>query len=66
LPDIPGDEVLTHLLADPETRDIPVMILSADATPTRIERLLAQGARAYLTKPFDVAELLALFDATLA
>ncbi len=66
LPDIPGDEVLTRLLADPETRDIPVVILSADATPTRIERLLAQGARAYLTKPFDVAELLALFDATLA
>jgi signal transduction histidine kinase/CheY-like chemotaxis protein len=66
LPDIPGDEVLARLLADPETRDIPVVILSADATPARIEQLLAQGARAYLTKPFDVTELLALFDATLA
>jgi CheY-like chemotaxis protein len=66
LPDIPGDEVLARLLKDPETRDIPVVILSADATPARIERLLAQGARAYLTKPFDVAELLALFDTTLA
>jgi CheY-like chemotaxis protein len=65
LPDIPGDEVLARLLADPETRDIPVVILSADATPTRIERLLAQGARAYLTKPFDVTELLTLFDTTL-
>jgi signal transduction histidine kinase/ActR/RegA family two-component response regulator len=66
LPDIPGDEVLARLLKDPETRDIPVVILSADATPARIERLLAQGARAYLTKPFDVAELLALFDTTLS
>jgi signal transduction histidine kinase/ActR/RegA family two-component response regulator len=66
LPDIPGDEVLARLLADSETRDIPVVILSADATPARIERLLAQGARAYLTKPFDITELLALFDATLA
>jgi len=65
LPDMPGDEVLARLLEDPETRDIPVVILSADATPGRIERLLAQGARSYLTKPFDVAELLALFDANL-
>ena len=65
LPDIPGDEVLARLLEDPETRDIPVVILSADATPVRIERLLTQGARSYLTKPFDVAELLALFDAHL-
>jgi len=66
LPDIPGDEVLARLLEDPETRDIPVVILSADATPVRIERLLTQGARSYLTKPFDVAELLALFDANLS
>jgi CheY-like chemotaxis protein len=54
------------LRLDPETRQIPVVILSADATPGRIERLLAQGASRYLTKPFDVAELLALFDTTLA
>jgi signal transduction histidine kinase/CheY-like chemotaxis protein len=66
LPDIPGDEVLTHLRAEPETRNIPVVVLSADATPAQIERLLALGARAYLTKPFDVAELLALVDETLA
>jgi signal transduction histidine kinase len=66
LPDIPGDEVLARLLADPDTRDIPVVILSADATPAQIERLLALGARAYLTKPFDVTELLALVDETLA
>ena len=42
-----------------------MVILSADAMPGRIERLLGQGAHAYLTKPFDVAELLALFDTTL-
>jgi CheY-like chemotaxis protein len=65
LPDVSGEEVLARLLEDPGTRDIPVVILSADATPTRIDRLLAQGARSYLTKPFDVAELLALFDTNL-
>lgn len=66
LPDVPGDEVLARLRLHPETREIPVVILSADATPGRIERLLAQGARAYLTKPFEIAELLALFDTTLS
>jgi signal transduction histidine kinase/ActR/RegA family two-component response regulator len=65
LPDVPGGEVLTRLLADPKTKAIPVVILSADATPGRMSRLLEQGARAYLTKPLDVRQLLALIDNTL-
>jgi CheY-like chemotaxis protein len=36
---------------------IPVVVLSADATPGTIRRLLARGAHAYLTKPFDLAEV---------
>ena len=36
--------------------------LSADARPGLIQRLLDQGARAFLTKPLDVRELLELFD----
>jgi len=43
-----------------------VIILSADATPGQISRLLAAGARAYLTKPLDVQELLAKVDACCA
>jgi CheY-like chemotaxis protein len=54
LPDLPGDEVLTRLLADPQTWNIPVVMISADATPRQIERLLALGAREYLTKPLDI------------
>jgi signal transduction histidine kinase/CheY-like chemotaxis protein len=65
LPDIPGSEVLTRLLADPTTKAIPVVILSADATPGRMSRLLEQGAQAYLTKPLNVRELLKLIDNTL-
>src|SRR6266404_3116401 len=65
LPDMPGADVLVRLLADPTTKAIPVVILSADATPGRISRLLEQGARAYLTKPLDVRELLSLIDDTL-
>jgi PAS domain S-box-containing protein len=66
LPDISGAEVLHRLRAQPETANIPVAILSADATERQIERQLAAGARAYLTKPLNVAELLALVDETLA
>jgi signal transduction histidine kinase/CheY-like chemotaxis protein len=62
LPDIPGSQVLARLLADPVTKAIPVVILSADATPGQMSRLVEQGARAYLTKPLDVKQLLALFD----
>ena len=65
LPDIPGDEVLRRLRATPETRDIPVVVISADATPRQIDRLLAAGARAYLTKPLDVKKLLAIVTETL-
>jgi len=62
LPDMPGQEVLGRLHADPRTADIPVVILSADATPSLIRQLLEQGARAFLTKPLDVRELLGLLD----
>jgi signal transduction histidine kinase/ActR/RegA family two-component response regulator len=62
LPDLAGTEVLARLRGDPRTQEIPVVILSADATPGQITRLLAQGARAYLTKPLDIKELLTLLD----
>jgi PAS domain S-box-containing protein len=62
LPDIPGEEILRRLQGAPETRSIPVVVISADATHGQIERLLAAGARAYLTKPFDVKQFLGLID----
>jgi len=65
LPDLPGSDVLARLSADPRTRGIPVVILSADATPGQIKRLLEQGAREYLTKPLDIRQVLALEDDTL-
>jgi signal transduction histidine kinase/ActR/RegA family two-component response regulator len=62
LPDINGEEILAELRADPSTASIPVVILSADATPGRVQRLLTAGAHAYLTKPLDVRQLLATLD----
>jgi CheY-like chemotaxis protein len=62
LPDMPGEEVLRRLRAGSKTADIPVVILSANARPDLITRLLEKGARSFLTKPLDVKELLALLD----
>jgi CheY-like chemotaxis protein len=62
LPDMPGQEVLRRLRAEPRTAQVPVVVLSADARPTLIKELLAQGVRAFITKPLDVKELLELLD----
>jgi CheY-like chemotaxis protein len=66
LPDISGDEVLRQLKADPLTRAIPIIMVSADAMGDRIQQLLQQGASGYLTKPYKVAELLGIIEQTLA
>ncbi|HEX6038181.1 ATP-binding response regulator, partial [Longimicrobium sp.] len=62
LPDIPGEEVLRRLRADSRTMDIPVVVISADATRDSLERLRAAGANAYLTKPLDLDDFLATLE----
>ncbi|MBY0397875.1 MAG: response regulator, partial [Thermoleophilia bacterium] len=66
LPDLDGTEVMGRLQSDELTRNIAVVILSADATPAQRERLLARGAAAYVSKPIDVGEFLELIDRLLA
>ena len=63
LPDGSGSEVLAALKGDEATMHIPVVVLSADASQQQVNRLLAAGAAQYLTKPFDLVEVLALLDA---
>ena len=65
LPDLRGDEVLIRLRKDPRTRTIPVVVVSADATPGQIERLRAIGADEYLTKPVDIVAFVSLIDRVL-
>ena len=62
LPDTNGIEVLHRLAADPRTKNLQVVIVSADASPNQVNRLLAAGARAYLTKPLDLSRVLELLD----
>jgi PAS domain S-box-containing protein len=58
LPGMDGYAVLKALRAQPETRGIPVIALSADAMPIDVERGLAAGFRDYLTKPVMMNELM--------
>ena len=62
LPDMHGADVLQALQRQATTAHIPVVILSANATPSQIERLLTAGAKNYLTKPFDIDPFLAVVD----
>ena len=65
LPDLRGHEVLERLRNDAVTRDIPVVIISADATARQINQLKAAGARSYLTKPLDISEFFRVIDETM-
>ena len=62
MPGMSGEEVLNALRSEASTRHIPVIVLSADATNHARERLLAQGADEYVSKPFQMEALLALLD----
>jgi CheY-like chemotaxis protein len=62
LPDLGGREVLAELRADERTRDIPVVVLSAEATKRAPRAMLEAGAQAYLTKPVGVRDLLEVVD----
>jgi CheY-like chemotaxis protein len=62
LPDMNGSDVLERLQADPATAEVPVVMVSADATPGQIDRLIAAGAHDYLTKPFDLARLVEVLE----
>ena len=66
LPSRSGDQVLADLRAEPCTRHLPVLLLSADATAHRREWRLGLGANAYQSKPFNVADLLEKLEVLLA
>ena len=62
LPGLNGSEILAELRAHEQTRDIPVLLISADVMTYNREAMLAMGATGYLPKPFEVSELLEELD----
>jgi CheY-like chemotaxis protein len=65
LPGIDGTAALRLLAAAPETRDIPVIALSANALPRDIEKGLDAGFFRYLTKPIKVGPFMDTLDLAL-
>lgn len=62
LPDMTGEKVLSRIKSDHDTAEIPVIVMSADATNGDKRRMVEAGAMAYLTKPLDVHEFLRQMD----
>lgn len=58
LPGMSGIEAIQELKKFEKTRDIPVIMVSADVVPSNINAAKAAGCRAFLTKPLDVNETL--------
>ena len=58
MPRIDGIDVLTRMRTDPGTRDIPIVLLTAKSTDEDIWEGWRAGADYYLTKPFQLDELL--------
>lgn len=66
LPDLPGDEVLRLVRKATAMRDVPIVVISAEARPAESDRLLAAGADDFVVKPIDIATLLTVVDRLLA
>lgn len=57
MPEMDGFETCARLKANPETKDIPVVFVTAKAQESEIDRGLKLGAAGYITKPFDALSL---------
>jgi protein-histidine pros-kinase len=66
LPDMPGEDVLRRLLHDDQTKDIPVLIISADTSDVTLKRISASGAATFITKPVNVSLFLEAIDGILS
>ncbi len=65
MPEMDGFEVLQTLRKDHATRELPVIMLTANAQDADIFRGWQSGLDCYLTKPFNPIELLSYVDSML-
>ena len=66
LPDIRGEEATQRIKADPATKQIPVIALTAHAMTGDREKALAAGCDDFDTKPVELPRLLSKIQALLA
>jgi len=65
MPDLNGNEVLRATKSDPDQRDIPVVMISADTDADKVSQCIELGADDYLPKPFNPTILRARIGAAL-
>lgn len=65
LPDGSGHDMLDAMASDPQLRDVPVIVVSADATRRQVAEVSSR-VYAYVTKPINVAEVLDAVDGAMA
>ena len=65
MPRVSGDELVELMRSDPELASTPIVMATAAASPLRIERMLARGCTAVLSKPLEEASFLAAVRAAL-
>jgi DNA-binding response OmpR family regulator len=63
LPDMSGEDLIVHLQNDLREATPPIVVLSADAMTSTIDRLRSLGIVEYMTKPYDVQHLFDVIDA---
>ena len=65
MPDLNGDVVLRQIKTDPKTRDVSVIMISADTDAANVARCIELGADDYLPKPFNPSILRARITSSL-
>ena len=71
MPNMDGEQFVRHLEQDDDLRRIPVIVVSTDRTESRVQHMLALGAKGYVSKPFlpetlrdELEQVLGVADAT--
>ncbi|NWG06306.1 MAG: response regulator [Chloroflexi bacterium] len=57
MPEVSGLDMVEFLRRRPESKDIPIVMLSSEAADITVDKALALGADAYVTKPVTIEEL---------
>jgi len=66
MPKLDGHGVMEALKSDPKTENIPIIVLSAWSTGENRKRARGAGARSFIAKPYDPAELMQLVNSHLS
>jgi CheY-like chemotaxis protein len=66
MPAVTGHDVLEILRDDDQTKDVPILVLTAVTLRNERDRCLSEGADAVMTKPFDPRDVARAVDALLA